>query len=228
MSAGADVNAFAAGGIYPLHDAVECDHVEIVRLLLAYGADCGIPLNNGTTPLKLCHSKKMRFLLRGFIHDLNAETPSSTTGNSDKDKEAKPVPLLPWKFSAIRPPRKYAFDVFEDPPPEADEEDPHQDDEIIIEESDRPICPTFSVRLSPGQEGKVVARLVDVVVQLRTTKEELEKQVAVFSVDNFESRAVCNQLLSRVRRLENESRPTEVVIWEDVRSLMGVNRILVT
>ena len=52
----------------PLHDAVENNHVEVARLLLAYGADPSIATYSGLTPLKLAHSKKMIEFLRGTYH----------------------------------------------------------------------------------------------------------------------------------------------------------------
>lgn len=49
----------------PLHDAVENDHVEIVRLLLSYGADPTIATYSGLEPMKLARSPMMAEFLQG-------------------------------------------------------------------------------------------------------------------------------------------------------------------
>lgn len=49
----------------PLHDAVENGHVEVVRLLLSYGADASLSTSTGLTPLELARSPVMVELLRG-------------------------------------------------------------------------------------------------------------------------------------------------------------------
>ena len=49
----------------PIHDAVENDHVEIVRLLVAFGADPTLATYGGVTPIKISHSEPMKQLLEG-------------------------------------------------------------------------------------------------------------------------------------------------------------------
>lgn len=65
LSHGADVNASAAGGIKPIHDAVEGDHVQLVRLLLSYGADPTISTYAGETAFNLSKSRSMTEFIRG-------------------------------------------------------------------------------------------------------------------------------------------------------------------
>lgn len=50
----------------PLHDAVENDHVEVVRLLLSYGADPTIATYSGLEPMKLARSPMMAEFLQGM------------------------------------------------------------------------------------------------------------------------------------------------------------------
>lgn len=49
----------------PLHDAVENDHLEIVRLLLSYGADPTLATYSGRTIMKMTHSELMEKFLTG-------------------------------------------------------------------------------------------------------------------------------------------------------------------
>lgn len=50
----------------PLHDAVENDHLEIVRLLLSYGADPTLATYSGRTIMKMTHSELMEKFLTGM------------------------------------------------------------------------------------------------------------------------------------------------------------------
>lgn len=51
----------------PLHDAVENDHLEIVRLLLSYGADPTLATYSGRTIMKMTHSELMEKFLTGMM-----------------------------------------------------------------------------------------------------------------------------------------------------------------
>lgn len=48
---GGDINASSDGGYTALHGAVENDHIEVVRMLLAAGARTDLRLDSGETPL---------------------------------------------------------------------------------------------------------------------------------------------------------------------------------
>lgn len=50
----------------PIHDAVENDHLEIVRLLLSYGADPTLATYSGRTIVKMTHSELMETFLTGL------------------------------------------------------------------------------------------------------------------------------------------------------------------
>lgn len=52
----------------PIHDAVENDHLEIVRLLLSYGADPTLATYSGRTIAKMTHSEMMETFLTGEFH----------------------------------------------------------------------------------------------------------------------------------------------------------------
>lgn len=49
----------------PLHDAVENDHLEVVRLLLSYGADPTLATYSGRSLLRMTHSPGMEGFLSG-------------------------------------------------------------------------------------------------------------------------------------------------------------------
>ena len=51
----------------PLHDAVDSDCIEIVRLLLAAGADINLTTYSGKTVESLACSSDMRAFLRGSV-----------------------------------------------------------------------------------------------------------------------------------------------------------------
>lgn len=53
----------------PIHDAVENDNVEMVRLLIVYGADPTLATYGGLSPEKIAHSDKMRSLITGMSHN---------------------------------------------------------------------------------------------------------------------------------------------------------------
>lgn len=54
----------------PIHDAVENDHLDVVRVLLSYGADPTLATYSGRGLLKMTHSDGMERFLTG-------ETPTS-------------------------------------------------------------------------------------------------------------------------------------------------------
>lgn len=204
---GADPEASAAGGIKPIHDAVECDHIEVTRLLLSFGADPTISTYAGSTPLKLSHSKAMSLLLRGFLSDLNGDVVSDQR----------------WKFSSFRssPVVRNGFDIFASEAPEG-QVSCHL--ETLIEESDQPLCPTFSVRLSDSStKVKTVARLKDVLQHLNMSRADFESQMKehqIISIQDFSSRSKCKQV--------NETRKEscfkeEVLLWNQrLRVKLGV------
>lgn len=49
----------------PIHDAVENDHLDVVRVLLSYGADPTLATYSGRGLLKMTHSDSMERFLRG-------------------------------------------------------------------------------------------------------------------------------------------------------------------
>lgn len=62
--------------IRPIHDAVENDNVEMVRLLIVYGADPTLATYGGASPVKIAHSDNMRLLINGMCHTLLKKTTS--------------------------------------------------------------------------------------------------------------------------------------------------------
>lgn len=51
----------------PIHDAVENDHLDVVRVLLSYGADPTLATYSGRGLLKMTHSDSMERFLTGKI-----------------------------------------------------------------------------------------------------------------------------------------------------------------
>lgn len=51
----------------PIHDAVENDHLDVVRILLSYGADPTLATYSGRGLLKMTHSESMERFLTGKI-----------------------------------------------------------------------------------------------------------------------------------------------------------------
>lgn len=49
----------------PIHDAVENDHLDVVRILLSYGADPTLATYSGRGLLKMTHSESMERFLTG-------------------------------------------------------------------------------------------------------------------------------------------------------------------
>lgn len=219
---GADPEASAAGGIKPIHDAVECDHIEVTRLLLSFGADPTISTYGGMTTLKLSHSKSMTQLLRGYLADLNGEA-----GRED----------FRWKFSSTRTSSKrQGFNIFASGAPETETPSSNRV-EVLIEESDEPLLPTFSLRLTSDKskkKAKTYVRLKDVLERLNMSRLDFESEFKVQVISDFSCRLKCKQVnLSRsFSHLPSSSGDTrereEVVVWNKrLRSKLGVTRILV-
>ena len=57
LEAGADVNRQGLNGYSPLHGGVLGDRIEIVRMLLAAGADPTLPDRKGETPLDVARMR---------------------------------------------------------------------------------------------------------------------------------------------------------------------------
>jgi ankyrin repeat protein len=57
----------------PLHEAVENGYVEIVRLLLSYGADPVLATYSGMTPLALASEDATVKLLKNHIEDVEGK-----------------------------------------------------------------------------------------------------------------------------------------------------------
>lgn len=64
----------------PIHDAVENDHLEIVRLLLSYGADPTLATYSGRTIVKMTHSELMETFLTGLYPPCSGLSGPGTLG----------------------------------------------------------------------------------------------------------------------------------------------------
>lgn len=77
----------------PLHDAVENDHVEVVRFLLACGADPTLTSYSGRGPINMSHSATMETFLEGkeATHHTRSAIWGFQTGIQQFQKNAFPV-----------------------------------------------------------------------------------------------------------------------------------------
>lgn len=60
----------------PLHEAVENGFVEIIRLLLSYGADPKLATYAGLTPLSLATDEATKTFLLNYMDDLDGKSSS--------------------------------------------------------------------------------------------------------------------------------------------------------
>ncbi|XP_072901649.1 BCL-6 corepressor isoform X6 [Hemitrygon akajei] len=152
---GADVNCSAQDGTRPIHDAVENDHLEVVRLLLSYSADPTLATYSGRTILKMAHSEVMEMFLSEYFADLQ--------GRSNDD------PGLCWDFygsSVCEPVEESGFNVLANPPSPGDEED-YNDDVLEFEFSDAPLLPCYNIQVSLSQGPRNWLLLTDVLRRLK-------------------------------------------------------------
>ena len=64
LAHGANINAMGEHGYTPLHNAVEQNHIEIVRFLLKSGADATMSNDDGDTPVELAKLMGYEGMLR--------------------------------------------------------------------------------------------------------------------------------------------------------------------
>ncbi|KAH7963087.1 hypothetical protein HPB52_019519 [Rhipicephalus sanguineus] len=148
----------------PIHDAVEKGHVEMVRLLLSYGADATLTTGSGLSPLELARSPIMVELLRGFLSDMAGE---SIDGS----------PVLAWHFAgtaSFMDPKDTGFDILAGAPAE------DSGDDMLFQVSESAQIATY--RLSPHLAGtseqscSECVRLDDVLQRLRISAEEFRQR----------------------------------------------------
>ncbi|XP_051870771.1 BCL-6 corepressor isoform X8 [Pristis pectinata] len=152
---GADVNCSAQDGTRPIHDAVENDHLEVVRLLLSYSADPTLATYSGRTILKMAHSEVMEMFLSEYFADLQ--------GRSNDN------PGLYWDFygsSVCEPVEESGFNVLANPPSPGDEEE-YNDDVLEFEFSDAPLLPCYNIQVSLSQGPRNWLLLTDVLRRLK-------------------------------------------------------------
>ncbi|KAG7256228.1 hypothetical protein CRUP_021871, partial [Coryphaenoides rupestris] len=88
----------------PIHDAVENDHLEVVRVLLSYGADPTLATYSGRGLLKMTHSDSMeRFLIEsgeegGRAFDILADPPGPDEDEEEEEEDDKRE-LFEFEFS---------------------------------------------------------------------------------------------------------------------------------
>ncbi|NWR20691.1 BCOR protein, partial [Ptilorrhoa leucosticta] len=140
----------------PIHDAVENDHLEIVRLLLSYGADPTLATYSGRTIVKMTHSELMETFLTEYLTDLQ--------GRSVDD------PGLYWDFygsSVCDPKDESGFDVLANPPGPGDEDEDGFSDVFEFEFLDEPPLPCYNIQVCLSQGPRNWLLLSDVVKRLK-------------------------------------------------------------
>lgn len=116
----------------PLHEACENGHVELVRLLISYGADPLLATYSGQTPIELAeHHPPVKRLLEQHIKDVQG-------------KEEKPWPFLgtgSWADNV----HGSGFDVTSDPP--LPPNSPEIGDGFEFESSELPLPPIYMLKV---------------------------------------------------------------------------------
>jgi ankyrin repeat protein len=74
LESGVDINAKGDKGIYPIFAAINSDYPEVVRFVIAYGANLNIALDNGSTPLHLAFDIAIDGMLQDDLEKPNSET----------------------------------------------------------------------------------------------------------------------------------------------------------
>ncbi|XP_037591217.1 BCL-6 corepressor-like [Cebus imitator] len=126
----------------PLHDAVENDYLEIVRLLLSYGANPTLATYSGRTIMKMTHSKVMEMFLTDYLNDLQGCSDTKLSGS--------------WEFygsSVCEPDNEGGYNVLGNPPRPEDQDDDNEacSDVFKFEFSDSPLLPCYNIQVSSSQ-----------------------------------------------------------------------------
>ena len=67
------MNAPGFGGMRPLHEALENCHIELARLLLAYGADASLANYGGQTCVALAGDSHTEKFIQDYLADLKGK-----------------------------------------------------------------------------------------------------------------------------------------------------------
>ncbi|NWZ28940.1 BCOR protein, partial [Asarcornis scutulata] len=180
----------------PIHDAVENDHLEIVRLLLSYGADPTLATYSGRTIVKMTHSELMETFLTGYLTDLQ--------GRSVDD------PGLYWDFygsSVCDPKDESGFDILANPPGPGDEDEDGFSDVFEFEFSDELPLPCYNIQVCLSQGPRNWLLLSDVVKRLKMSSRIFRcnfpnLEVATITEAEFYKQTSLSQLLTCATDLE--------------------------
>ncbi|NXU68993.1 BCOR protein, partial [Horornis vulcanius] len=128
----------------PIHDAVENDHLEIVRLLLSYGADPTLATYSGRTIVKMTHSELMETFLTGLCPRCMGLSAPGRWGL---------VPCPPNTFIQfyLDPKDESGFDVLANPPGPGDEDEDGFSDVFEFEFLDEPPLPCYNIQVCLSQ-----------------------------------------------------------------------------
>ncbi|NXT10069.1 BCOR protein, partial [Prunella fulvescens] len=142
----------------PIHDAVENDHLEIVRLLLSYGADPTLATYSGRTIVKMTHSELMETFLTGLC--------PPCMGLSAPGRWGFPCSLTFIPFY-LDPKDESGFDVLANPPGPGDEDEDGFSDVFEFEFLDEPPLPCYNIQVCLSQGPRNWLLLSDVVKRLK-------------------------------------------------------------
>ncbi|NXA29855.1 BCOR protein, partial [Ibidorhyncha struthersii] len=141
----------------PIHDAVENDHLEIVRLLLSYGADPTLATYSGRTIVKMTHSELMETFLTGPWPRRVGLCCLRQMGEG----------MLPGPYPPPNPKDESGFDILANPPGPGDEDEDGFSDVFEFEFSDEPPLPCYNIQVCLSQGPRNWLLLSDVVKRLK-------------------------------------------------------------
>ncbi|XP_077462512.1 uncharacterized protein LOC144078192 isoform X2 [Stigmatopora argus] len=193
---GADINCSAQDGTRPLHDAVENNHVEVVRFLLSCGADPTLTSSSGQGPINMANSVVMETFLEEYLADLQ--------GRSEGD------PGVCWDFygSSVCEPTSEGgvYDILANPPgPEDEEGEGKETDRQVrgeafeFEMSDQPLLPCYTLQVSPSVGPRNWLLLTDVLNRLQMSPRTFRRllphlQVSTISEAAFSCQTTPSQI----------------------------------
>jgi Ankyrin repeats (many copies) len=74
LESGVDINAKGDKGVYPIIAAINSDYPEVLRFVIAYGANPNITLDDGSTPLHEAFDIAIDGMLQDDLEKPNSET----------------------------------------------------------------------------------------------------------------------------------------------------------